>query len=355
VIEITEEFIAHLELYSTIPGLKIQPIFAAIVSKYISTYVEYMKKYPVSKDCLADLKKSTTHQALKNWIKKAENNSVLGQRQLGDFLLLPCHRPQRMISNFEAWKERLPAELNWDKKDVEVSLVQFKGIVRFIHECQQNAEVDFERQMRLRVEIRKAVLVNHPVEGNFLIYLILLIRGVKPIRAVSKRFEHFVELSEQLHNDFGNSGVKIPKPPKKNLVHNFTSHKVRKSANIIMEYLNTLLMNKPFSTSTHLDQFFSVASEGGAKRFTQFEYAVKEYDLTESEISPKEEKRKSERPQTKNNANGTVAGSLSPRSTMQDAYNNNTNNNGEERIDKLKKSSSLRNVNGHYVKESDKS
>jgi hypothetical protein len=60
-------------------------------------------------------------------------------------LLLPCHRPQRMISNFEAWKERLPAELNWDKKDVEVSLVQFKGIVRFIHECQQNAEVDFER------------------------------------------------------------------------------------------------------------------------------------------------------------------------------------------------------------------
>eukprot|EP00029_Vermamoeba_vermiformis_P003445 TRINITY_DN1390_c0_g1_i2.p1 TRINITY_DN1390_c0_g1~~TRINITY_DN1390_c0_g1_i2.p1 ORF type:complete len:406 (-),score=47.95 TRINITY_DN1390_c0_g1_i2:565-1782(-) len=198
VIEITEEFIAHLELYSTIPGLKIQPIFAAIVSKYISTYVEYMKKYPVSKDCLADLKKSNAHQQLKNWIKKAENNSVLGQRQLGDFLLLPCHRPQRMVSNFEAWKERVPAELNWDKKDIEVSLVQFKGIVRFIHECQQNAEVDFERQMRLRVEIRKAVLVNHPVEGNFLIYLILLIRGVKPIRAVSKKFEYFVELSEQV-------------------------------------------------------------------------------------------------------------------------------------------------------------
>ncbi len=50
-----------------------------------------------------------------------------------------------MVSNFEAWKERVPAELNWDKKDIEVSLVQFKGIVRFIHECQQNAEVDFER------------------------------------------------------------------------------------------------------------------------------------------------------------------------------------------------------------------
>jgi hypothetical protein len=25
------------------------------------------------------------------------------------------------------------------------------------------------QQMRLRVEIRKAVLVNHPVEGNFLV------------------------------------------------------------------------------------------------------------------------------------------------------------------------------------------
>ena len=153
-----------------------------------------------------------------------------------------------------------------------------------------------------------------------------------------------------MHGDYVNSGVKIPKPPKKNLLHNFTSHKVKKSANNIMEYLNSLLLTKPFNTSPHLEKFFSVASEGGAKRFTQFEYAAKEYDLLESEISPKEEKRKSERVRSPHN----VTGSLSPHHTVE-SYIHINSSNGEYKAEKVKKSFSVNNVLGHYVKEYDKS